>query len=515
MTTGHVFVVQGRIENLDCDAIVIPTDDVFRVEPHWAPALGAPASATGETWYRTLRDAAPEAWHSSRWGRLTPGALPWEPPRPVWFVDAASYSARRLAAERDLRALASRLAAIVDDVAAAGLPASHGRPHPLIAVPTLGVGGGGFGPLRGMVIDEVLTTALAVVATNPVDVVFVALLEADYAAFQDRRRSLVGHPKLPGEAADALGSLIGKASAGTLAVFIGAGVSMSVGLPSWEELLDQLAGDDESHHDLSSPLDRAQLLRHRLGTGLGDRVAEIVGKQQRYGLTHALLAGLGASHAVTTNYDHLYELALADRLSGGRPLHVLPYDKDEPHRPWLVKMHGDVEHPGEVVLARSDFVGYTSRSGPLGAVVQSLLMTEHLLVVGASLSDDNFLRLAHEVLAFRRGHHRLGTVLKFTVTAAERELWAEAFDFVAVASPSDEPGAAARRLAIVLDTLAMRAARPVYVLDERYDDLLSAAARPGATAARSLGAAIASLPEADGDRWSNIATALRDHGLPG
>ena len=45
-----------------------------------------------------------------------------------------------------------------------------------------------------------------------------------------------------------------------------------------------------------------------------------------------------------------------------------------------------------------------------GALLQSLLMTEHLLVVGVSLNDDNIVRLAYEVQAYRGAHKLEGHV---------------------------------------------------------------------------------------------------------
>ncbi|WP_093186253.1 SIR2 family protein [Sanguibacter gelidistatuariae] len=46
---------------------------------------------------------------------------------------------------------------------------------------------------------------------------------------------------------------------------------------------------------------------------------------------------------------------------------------------WLLEMHGDISRPSPIILSRSDFVRYAAASGPMGAVVQSLLMTKHFL----------------------------------------------------------------------------------------------------------------------------------------
>ena len=41
MSTGHLFVLNGRIENFLYDAVIIPTDHAFTVEPHWSAVTGA------------------------------------------------------------------------------------------------------------------------------------------------------------------------------------------------------------------------------------------------------------------------------------------------------------------------------------------------------------------------------------------------------------------------------------------------------------------------------------------
>lgn len=411
--------------------------------------------------------------------------------------------------------MSSRLESLLADVAGARLSAANLRPRPLIALPVLGVGHGGFGGKeRGEALRAQLEICLAAVGRHDIDVAIVAFQPSDYAAIQTYRRDNGLYVDLPETQRQELAGLVERVRKGTLAIFLGAGVSMSAGLPDWNGLLTKL---DESaapasvgFGGLDSALDKAQLLRRRIGDDLGKRVAEIVGGHERYGLSHALLAALDCPHAVTTNYDELYERAVADGHRSAE-LHVLPYGALEPGNPWLVKMHGDVNHPGDIVLARSDFVGYAAKSGPLGAVVQSLLMTEHLLVVGASLSDDNFLRLAHEVLAFRS--HTLGTVLKFSATKAERELWGSEFAFIEVSAAGAPSGESARRLAIFLDVLAMETTKPSHLLDKRYEELLSEQEKVLASRVRDVGRGIAALSGPARTRWTGIEAVLQHFGV--
>lgn len=531
---GHVFVVHGRLEHLDADALLVPTDRAFSVGRRWAPALGAPDDLADAGWRDVVRALRPDGWAERGWGRAA-DATPFAPDAPVWFVDSAHTLGRDRAGEA-VAALTERLAAALADVASAALPAGGGRPRPVVAVPTLGVGRGGFDPVRGDVVDRVLVTCLDAVRDGGIDVAVVAAEASDHAAFQARRRALGGghDAHLTPRLLDDARTLAERVDEGSLALFIGAGVSMSAGLPSWGRLIARLAEDaGVDLGALASPLDQSELLRQVLGEeGLGERVAELTRGRGRYGLSHALLASLGCREAVTTNYDDLYELAVHD--AGHDVLPVLPFNPTVPRAPWLLKMHGDARFPETIVLSRSDFVGYDARSRPIAAVVQSLLMTTHLLVVGASMTDDNFLRIAHEVLLFRagstpldgaRGRDRpggraLGTVVTFTADDATRRLWEGRFDYVAVADErTDGAGAHARRLAIFLDAVAMLATPPAYVADERYAALLTEPERDVAAAARTLRAQIADLP--DGGAWASLAEALdalgagRDAGLTG
>lgn len=52
---------------------------------------------------------------------------------------------------------------------------------------------------------------------------------------------------------------------------------------------------------------------------------------------------------------------------------------------WLLKMHGCVTRPDEIVLSRDDYMSYDRARSALGGMVQAMLMTKHMLFVGFSL----------------------------------------------------------------------------------------------------------------------------------
>lgn len=517
---GHVFVVCARIEHLDHDVMVLPTDLNFSVSRTWMPALGVSDKSMQDdasAWRSAARRLTPDGWSARRWGRAREGAPGIPLLGPTWFVDSAAYGGSA-GVSRCLDEMIDRVRAALGDVAAAGISAGSGRPRPLVAIPTIGVRGGGFASIRGSVIDRLLALCSDVVAQTDLDIAIVAAVRSDHAAFQAQRRKATPNPvaQLTAEQLDTARRVAARAQEGSLALFLGAGVSMSAGLPSWNGLIAELAADaDVQFGQLTSPLDKAELLQRVLGPRLGEEIARIIRRTTRYGLTHALLASIEVEQAVTTNYDALYERAVAD---GGRDaIPVLPFDRTVPRSPWLLKMHGDAQHPRTIVLSRSDFVGYDSRSGPMGAMVQALLLTKHLFVVGSSMTDDNFLRLAHEVVAFTESAMSgvaaepegvLGTVLTLRADPAAERLWQGRFSYAAL-SPSDvdeNPGVLARRVAIFLDTVVMYATPPAHLADPAYEMLLDLPSRTIARVARRLRDLIDSNP--DDESWRRLRDAL-------
>lgn len=340
---------------------------------------------------------------------------------------------------------------------------------------------------------------------------------ASFAALQHQRRTAAtGY--FDGLDLDLTSRLGQSAREGSLALFIGAGTSMPAGAPSWDGLIDALAKKAEIGEILRerlkglSPLDQAELLHGRLEERLGQTIAKQV-RGLKPALAHGLLAGLNCEGAVTTNYDQLYEAAVEG--TGDPAVTVLPKRVPGPGGRWLLKMHGDLEDEERIVLTRSQFVGFTGVSGPAGAVLQSLLLTKHLLVVGASMKDDNFLRLIHEVAAYRdpvpksqskstsnggqAESEKFGTILSFDGDPALKELHGRYFAWETIAGADDAEKA--RQLEIFLDAVAMFASSDHrWLVDWRFAYLLSEDHRKLAERVRSLADDVRRASEDDNAR---------------
>ena len=472
---GHLFVVHGRLEAVMCDAILLPTDTSFHVEDHWAEVYGE-------------KPMAPAGWPEL--GRASREMF--------WFIDVTQDGL--VAANPTL--LTQRLHERIEQIAAslAGTTVVRRRAKHLVALPLLGSGAGGQ---RWQTMVAALLDALTELARqHELDFAIVVPERHTFEALQRHRRSRLEMPATSDEdgtdacrLTDVTRELGRRAREGSLSLMIGAGVSMGAGLPGWHALLEQVA------HEVSEPergaliiappaertektslakaftdlaaVDQAQLLEALLGTDLGRHVVRSIAtkpneKKRRPALGHLLLAGLQCRQVATTNYDDLYEAAVRSQSGGG--IAKLPYQRPIHGQPWILKMHGDVEHADDIVLTRSSFVAYDGRHRPAGSLFQSMLMTSHVLFVGVSLTDDNILRLTHEVANYvtptrpagptrRRAEDEeartLGTVLTLTPDAHRARLWAGHLDWHAAGTTSEDPAANARDLEITLDAIAM------------------------------------------------------------
>ena len=129
---------------------------------------------------------------------------------------------------------------------------------------------------------------------------------------------------------------------------------------------------------------------------------------------------------------------------------VLPWSSAHAAERWVLKLHGDIDHPEAIVLTRRHMVRYDALNRPSGALLQSLLLTRKLLFVGASMSDDNVIRLAHEVQSYRTDHQigetkPFGTVLDVDGNDVRAQLWDGQLDWVSLAGRKPDPGSAQSR----------------------------------------------------------------------
>ena len=493
---GHLFVAQGDITKLACDALVIPCDEKLNVNIAWAPILPVETGRVGP-WLRIAGTA-------NACGVIK---LPAAGDRTVWAFESpyVGYTAPNEPVDRLWTALLD-----IDR----HLEWGRYRSKPLIGVPLVGTGDGGLAHRRGEVIAQLLDRH----RTEPLraDLALVLSDPRDFAAVQNERK-FGDWPELDDalqSRADGLGRL---AADKELSLFLGAGVSRPAGLPDWPGLLELLAQEAGMQcPPLEAGFEEAAIpIKKKLGADYVSVMRKLVDARE-HAVGHALLAGLRVDQMVTTNFDPCLELALES--THHRGFRVLVRELAEGGKPWLLKLHGDIRQPDSLILDTEDLERHSQDGTALRGVVQSLLLTGHLLFVGFSFKDADFLSLAHAVTKIRnsadsRSENPVGTALALTQADADS---VDLEDLETVVMLETGPDEAARKLEIFLDRLGWAAAtnHPLaaeYLLDWRYESALSSQDRRLSELLTELMSRADAATRASSG-WSRVASCLSDLG---
>lgn len=209
---------------------------------------------------------------------------------------------------------------------------------------------------------------------------------------------------------------------GRCTLFVGAGLSMTAGLPGWVQLLREMleelkressdSNNDEEWREVHRLIESGRLLevadhcRRRLGERL---YREFLGSRLRGGKgqipeVHKLIAQLPFREVVTTNYDKLLERAYAAHReespqvvtsAGASNLGSLLFNGDF----FILKAHGDIDDAASLVLTAHDYRRVMHSNPAFDAFFSALLLTRSVLFLGYSLGDPDFRLLMERQLA--------------------------------------------------------------------------------------------------------------------
>jgi hypothetical protein len=189
-------------------------------------------------------------------------------------------------------------------------------------------------------------------------------------------------------------------------LFAGAGLSMSVGLPSWQEFIDRMgeelgiAVDDArtaDHHTI------AEYYRIRQGS-IGplrswmDRNWKVSEDKVRESKMHALIVSLDFTIIYTTNYDRNIEAAFAahDR-DYVKVANARDIAKTREGVTQIVKFHGDFDDDDSLVITETDYFNRLAFDSPLDIKFRSDALGKTVLFVGYSMTDLNIRLLLHKL----------------------------------------------------------------------------------------------------------------------
>lgn len=183
-------------------------------------------------------------------------------------------------------------------------------------------------------------------------------------------------------------------SAGSAAVFVGAGLSRGAGFVDWKGLLREVAED--LGLDVDSETDLIALAQYHVNTEGGrgrinQRLVTEFARDAEPNPAIDLLARLPVDSYWTTNYDHLIEDAL--KAAGRKPDVKVSQRNLATTNPESVatvyKMHGDISAPDQAVLTKDDYEMYDTNRSFFKEKLQGDLVSKTFLFLGFSFTDPN------------------------------------------------------------------------------------------------------------------------------
>ena len=191
-------------------------------------------------------------------------------------------------------------------------------------------------------------------------------------------------------------------------LFVGAGLSMSVGLPSWREFIEHMISelDLDPQSEIGQDFTYQTLAEYyRITQGsIGplrswmDRNWSVAEDKVRGSEAHRLIVELDFPIIYTTNYDNNLEVAF--RLHGRDYVKVAnarDVAKMDAGCTQIVKFHGDFDDDQSLVIAETDYLDRLAFDTPLDIKFRADALGRTLLFIGYSMSDLNIRLLLHSL----------------------------------------------------------------------------------------------------------------------
>ena len=229
-------------------------------------------------------------------------------------------------------------------------------------------------------------------------------------------------------------------------IYVGAGLSMGAGLPSWPQLLNELIdiierkgianNRIEEMRQLASQSSKFLLLAEEIRDLIQNDLEKLIrdrfeDKSKQPTETHDVLVKLKSKFIITTNYDTLIEKSLVKNYDNYFPT-VYTY-KDASsinYSLWnndhfVLKAHGDAKTPKEIVLTEKDYRNIIYNQSGYQSILHAIFSTNSILFLGVSLNDPELLLLLSYIHNIFHGgtpnHYAL--VPKENVSQTEIERW--------------------------------------------------------------------------------------------
>lgn len=231
-------------------------------------------------------------------------------------------------------------------------------------------------------------------------------------------------------------------------LFIGSGVSLWSGLPSWKGLISELIKFIKAN-GLDPTLTEQELKRGDLlqaaSYGFDNltktQFSEFIKSSCRLGMAkpheiHSKIISLGPNCYITTNYDNLLELSFNKWISEIYIRKVVNKQLAETaeivgarSKNFLFKLHGDVEDSDSIILTREQYRELNIGGELYHALetVKTLMVSRPILYIGFGLRDPDFLYLKDLLINTYRGGTRDHYAIMPDVGEQEKDFWRRNF----------------------------------------------------------------------------------------
>ncbi len=188
-------------------------------------------------------------------------------------------------------------------------------------------------------------------------------------------------------------------------LFAGAGVSMSVGLPSWSELIAHMRvelglGPEDTDAGYQSLAEYYRLSQGSIGAlrSWMDRTWSVSEERVASSRIHELIVELDFPIVYTTNYDNNLEVAYRiHQRDFVKIVNARDLARAAEQVTQIVKFHGDFEDDQSLIIAETDYFDRLDFDSPLDIKFRSDTLGRTILFVGYSMSDLNIRLLLHKL----------------------------------------------------------------------------------------------------------------------
>ena len=206
--------------------------------------------------------------------------------------------------------------------------------------------------------------------------------------------------------------LIDKIRIGKVILWVGAGFSGYAGIPSGNQLMEQLIATSGQREYLEG-------LQEKTLNNIAEEYVQLHGRQELLKVVkkeidihpadislHLKLKEIPQINTViTTNYDKLFEIAYGESIFSIVRNTGLPMI--ERNKVKIFKIHGDIDNLDSIVITKSDYNNYFSyqEGQPIWNMIRSLIATHSILFIGYSIGDANIQTILGETIKYLEGNH--------------------------------------------------------------------------------------------------------------